>query len=158
MKLLLFDKRYSGIEKSISKSPSPITSSDSTADEEGKGSFSEIIENDNTPSLSVIDDKYLWGIWQCDDEVTLLLNEEDYKLFPEGSLIISPQSWRVIKLGGRPIEFDETGIVNAMSRMEVNVSTLNISTATSNSALVPENQLESAISSLSNTFHCPVHR
>lgn len=116
-------------------------------------------ERDSSEDLpSFNEGKFMWGLWQCDDEITLLLNDEDYKLFPDSSLIVSPQSWRVIKLAGRPIDFDETGIVNAMSSLEANVSTLNISTAKSNCALVPENQLESAITSLSGSFKCPVHR
>jgi hypothetical protein len=133
IRMLLYDQRYSSIEKAVSK----------------KHSLSDAVEKTS---------KFIWGIWQCDEEVTLLLSDDDVNLFPDGSLVVSPQRWKVIKLGGRPIAFDETGIVSAMSRMEVNVSTLNISTATTNCALVPEDQLDSSLVSLSTTFHCAVHK
>lgn len=132
IRMLLYDQRYSSIEKAISK----------------KHSLSDV-ENAS---------KFIWGIWQCDEEVTLLLSDDDVGLFPDGSLVVSPQRWKVIKLSGRPIAFDETGIVSAMSRMEVNVSTLNISTATTNCALVPEDQLESSLTSLSTTFRCAIRK
>lgn len=103
--------------------------------------------------------KFLWGVCQCDDEVTLLLHHDDVKCFTEGSLIISPQHWKIIKLCGRKIAFDETGIVSAMSCMEeINVSTLNLSTAITNCALVPENELDSALNSLAKTFNCPISK
>lgn len=73
-------------------------------------------------------------------------------------LLVSPQRWKVIKLTGRAIEFDETGIVSAMSKVyhhcrhnyyviiiiiefakvESDVPSLNISTANTNCTLVPE--------------------
>jgi len=40
-----------------------------------------------------------------------------YVRFPEGALVLSPQRWRLIKLCGRAIDFDETGIVSAMSKV-----------------------------------------
>jgi hypothetical protein len=42
----------------------------------------------------------MWGLWQVDDEITLLLDENDVDLFPEEIMSISPQRWRVIKLSG----------------------------------------------------------
>lgn len=134
MKLLLFDSRYNNLEKLIESSFTPC----------------------HQQELPV----FFWGIWQCNEEVTFLLYEDDVKLFPEGSLIISPQQWKVIKLGGRNVEFEETGIVSAMSRMDEygqeNVSTLNISTANTNCTLVPEEFLELSLTSLKNTFQCPI--
>lgn len=44
---------------------------------------------------------FMWGLWQCENELTFLLDENDINSFPEGSLIVSPQRWRIIKLGGR---------------------------------------------------------
>lgn len=34
---------------------------------------------------------FMWGVWQCGEEVTLLLDENDVSRFPEGALEISPQ-------------------------------------------------------------------
>jgi hypothetical protein len=79
----------------------------------------------------------MWGMWQSEGEITMLLDESDVEKFPVGALTISPQRWRVIKLGGRAIEFDETGIVSAMSKIDVNIPSLNISTSTTNCTLVP---------------------
>ena len=98
------------------------------------------------------------GLWSCDDELTLLISEEDSKLFPPNSLIISPEKWKIIKLCGRAIEFDETGIVSAMSRVENDIPTLNISTASTNCTLVPEELVDEALLSLSNVLKCPIKR
>ena len=101
--------------------------------------------------------KFLWGIWRCENEVTLLLEESDVDRFPEGSLIVSPQPWRVIKLAGRAIDFDETGVVCAMSQVESDVPTLNISTALTNCTLVPEERLNQTLEELSKALQCPVN-
>ena len=97
---------------------------------------------------------FLWGLFRCDDEWTFLLSEEDISLFPEHSLTISPQCWKIIKLGGRQIHFNETGIVSAMSRMDIDVSAVHISTASTNCTLVPEEDLQPALSCLEKTLKC----
>ena len=102
--------------------------------------------------------KFMFGIWRCENEVTLLLEEDDVDRFPEGSLIVSPQPWKVIKLSGRPIDYDETGVVCAMSQVESDVPTLNISTAITNCTLVPEERLEYTLDHLSKGLQCPVTR
>jgi len=56
----------------------------------------------------------LFGLWQYDDETTILISEEDLKRLPHNSLVISPEKWKIIKLCGRPIGFEETG--NRLSR------------------------------------------
>lgn len=95
---------------------------------------------------------FLWGIWHYDNESTLLLEEEDIDKFPEGSLTVTTQKWRTIKLSGRPIEFDETGVVSSMSKVEKNSPCLNISTATTNCTLVPEELLAETLRGLSETL------
>lgn len=95
-------------------------------------------------------------MWQCGDELTFLLDESDVDSFPESALTVSPQRWRLIKLGGRLIEFDETGIVTAMSNIDPSIPCLNISTATSNCTLVPEELLEQTLDCLSESLKCPV--
>jgi formylmethanofuran:tetrahydromethanopterin formyltransferase len=64
---------------------------------------------------------------------------------------------QVIKLCGRPIAFDETGIVSSMSKIESNIPSLNISTATTNCTLVPDELLESTSASLARALKCKVH-
>jgi hypothetical protein len=109
----------------------------------GHGSEAGGVATDAISALSAASYKskdratFMWGMWQCENEITMLLDESDVEKFPEGSLIISPQRWRVIKLGGRAIEFDETGIVSAMSKIDPNIPSLNISTSTTNCTLVP---------------------
>ena len=78
------------------------------------------------------------------------------KLALTGTLVVSPQPWRVIKLSGRAIDYDETGIVCAMSQVESDVPTLNISTAITNCTLVPEERLEYTLELLSKALQCPV--
>ena len=125
----------------------------------------ELVNRRATPSLdfAMLSDnnertqkKFMWGLWRCENEVTLLLEEADVDRFPEGSLIVSPQSWRVIKLAGRPIDYDETGIVCAMSQIETDVPTLNISTAITNCTLVPNDRLDATLDQLSKALQCPV--
>ena len=99
---------------------------------------------------------YMWGMWQCENELTFLIDESDVDRFPEGSLNVSPQRWRLIKLEGRMIEFDETGVVSAMSKIDPSIPSLNISTATTNYTLVPEELLEQTLDCLSNSLKCPV--
>jgi len=78
----------------------------------------------------------------------LLLDEADLDRFPEGTLDETQQRWRVVKLCGRAIEFDETGIVSAMSKLDNDIPSLNISTSTTNCTLVPEELLEDTIACL----------
>jgi hypothetical protein len=100
---------------------------------------------------------FLWGLWQCENELTFLLDESDADKFPEGALMLSPQRWKLIKLCGRAIDFDETGIVSAMSKIDQDVPSLNISTATTNCTLVPEELLGQTLNCLSQVLHCPYH-
>jgi hypothetical protein len=101
---------------------------------------------------------FMWGLWQCENELTFLLDESDVDSFPEGSLTVSPQRWRLIKLGGRMIEFHETGIVSAMSKIDSSIPSLNISTASTNCTLVPEELLEQTLDCLSEALGCPVRQ
>jgi hypothetical protein len=100
---------------------------------------------------------FMWGLWQCENELTFLLDESDVDKFPEGALMLSPQRWKLIKLCGREIDFDETGIVSAMSKIDQDVPSLNISTATTNCTLVPEELLDQTLNCLSQVLHCPFH-
>jgi hypothetical protein len=100
---------------------------------------------------------FMWGLWQCDSELTLLLEEADVESFPAGSLVVSPQRWKVIKLCGRAIEFDETGIVSAMTTTQIQEGegvSLNISTATTNCTLVPVELLSTTLTSLKAALGC----
>jgi hypothetical protein len=98
----------------------------------------------------------MWGVWQSGEEITFLLEESDILEFPEGALTVSPQHWRVIKLSGRPIDFDETGVVCAMSQLESGMPALNISTAITNCTLVPEELLDQTLENLSATMNIPI--
>lgn len=100
--------------------------------------------------------RFMWGLWNDSREVTLLLEEDEIELFPPNMLITSPQQWRVIKLCGRPIAFDETGVVSAMSKVDAHIPSLNISTAITNCTLVPDELLETTVRKLSATLSCPV--
>ena len=145
---MLFDERYSPLERIVNKglNPSqfkfgngqPVLSS-STSATVGTTDDHDDLSNSATARIASGDRAtFIWGLWQCENELTFLLDESDIDLFPEGALEISPQRWKLIKLCGRAIDFDETGIVSAMSKIDVNVPSLNISTATTNCTLVPE--------------------
>ena len=115
--------------------------------------------NSNSLSMSVssaYSSSFLWSFCQNGDEITLLLDENDIDQFPVGALQISPQHWKVIKLSGRAIEFDETGIVTAMSQIEKGIPALNISTALTNCTLIPEELLCATLESLSNKLNLPI--
>jgi hypothetical protein len=200
-KLLLYDDRYSPLERMISKgiplpkavpSGSPEGSSSSRGLGLGSGeSFSNMtlsqsqsrsrsgsdfvdqspsVENQNQNDEDRCEkvelrkprvngrNTFMWGLWQCENELTFLLDESDVDSFPEGSLTVSPQRWRLIKLGGRMIEFHETGIVSAMSKIDSSIPSLNISTATTNCTLVPEELLEQTLDCLSEALGCPVRQ
>lgn len=147
MNLLLYEDRFNPVERIVAK-----------------GSSSEVMQQELQALENLTKKKkhdmeratFMWGSWQYNDELTFLLEECDLSAFPPDSLIISPQKWRVIKLCGRPIAFDETGVVSAMSRVDVNVPSLNISTAITNCTLVPEELLETTATSLSQALNCPV--
>ena len=177
MKLLLFDPRFSPMERLATRTyndvnglkkgpllplPMPLTPTLPTSPTESVTSplISPLnVEQENygfrSPTGHTNRTSFMWGIWQCGDEITLLLEESDTLLFPEGALQVSPQHWRIIKLSGRAIDFDETGIVSAMSQIESGIPALNISTATTNCTLVPEELLVTTLSALSATMKLP---
>lgn len=150
IRLMLYDNRYSRLEHDISSSLFAAAS----------------LSPHSTDHHQDVRPIFLFGLWQCDEETTILVTEEDVKRFPENSLVMSPEKWKIIKLCGRPIGFDETGIVSSMSRvgegvgsdidMAINIPPLNISTATTNCTLVPEGLLETALDSLSRVLQCPL--
>lgn len=147
---MLYDARFCELERKCSGVEKPGGES-SAVDDQSNSS------NSNSSSPQRL---FMWGLWRyCDgteSELTILLEEEDLGRFPMGSLAISPQRWRVAKLAGRPIAFDETGVVSSMSKIETNVPSLNISTAITNCTLVPEEVLHSTVETLSRVLQCPV--
>ena len=171
IKLMLFDERYSPLERMVNKGLNPSQFkfsnghaglSSSAFATVGTSDDHDDVPSSNPPIATAArvtsGDRatFIWGLWQCENELTFLLDESDIGLFPEGALEISPQRWKLIKLCGRAIDFDETGIVSAMSKIDVNVPSLNISTATTNCTLVPEELLESTLADLSDVLKCPV--
>jgi hypothetical protein len=113
---------------------------------------------------------FMWGVWYFNDEATFLIQENDLSAFPiqdstnnnhsdnnnDDGFVISPQQWKVVKLCGRPIEFNETGVVSAMSQIDTSIPSLNISTASTNCTLVPFDVLSTAVDELSTALNCPV--
>ena len=92
-KLLLYDDRYSLLERKVVQRKSSNPSS--------TASLNDLVEQDLIAAEQPLPKaKFMWGIWRCENEITLLLEEGDVDSFPEGSLIVSPQPWRVIKLAG----------------------------------------------------------
>jgi hypothetical protein len=112
---------------------------------------------------------FMWGVWYFNEEATFLIQENDLSAFPiqdsnsnnnhnndNDGFVISPQQWKVVKLCGRPIEFNETGVVSAMSQIDTSIPSLNISTSSTNCTLVPFDVLSTAVDELSTALNCPV--
>lgn len=111
--------------------------------------------NNRSTDIDTLRAQYMWGLWHHSHEITFLLDEKDVSLFPKDMLVTSPQQWRVIKLCGRPIAFNETGVVSAMSKVDASIPSLNISTVSTNCTLVPEELLETSAQKLSSALGCP---
>ncbi|CAK4526709.1 unnamed protein product [Aphanomyces euteiches] len=90
-----------------------------------------------------------WCYCETAEEISLILDEECLTDFAEDAVIVSPDRWRVIKLCGKTYDFDETGIVAAMSGLNsANTQVLNVSSFGSNVTLVLEDVLEESVASL----------
>ncbi len=120
-KLLLYDARFSPLEKIIQKHETALINRNSSANgvtisanssnsstQQRQGILNRTPTASSSSSTSSTS-SFMWGIWQSGDEITLLLEESDIHQFPLGALQVSPQHWRVIKLSGRTVGFDETG-------------------------------------------------
>ena len=157
--LLLFNKKYCLVERKFgSHLCGKGSSTDGSYDSNFNNSSSSNSNNGGNSSTGgdgdgdsgdISDEMYMWGFWHNDNEVTFLLDENDVEMFPEGALTISQQRWSIVKLVGRPISFDESGIISLMSDLESNISSLNISTTTTNCCLLPQELLDVAIEELS---------
>lgn len=106
--ILLYDERFSVLERECQK-----------IEEMNRKNLDKDKSQNNSSSSSSNSNyhsRFLWGIWQCGEEVTFLLEECDLSLFPVDVLLLSPIQWRVIKLCGPAIEGSECGVVAAMMR------------------------------------------
>uniref|UniRef100_A0A7S2SFK8 CASTOR ACT domain-containing protein n=1 Tax=Mucochytrium quahogii TaxID=96639 RepID=A0A7S2SFK8_9STRA len=92
---------------------------------------------------------YFWAYFSTHEEVSVLMDERDLKNFPEDSLCVCPQRWKAIRLVGKDIPFNQTGVVKRMSSpYEVGIQVLNMSTYCTNVALVDENEVNDAVKKL----------
>jgi len=92
---------------------------------------------------------YLWAYFSTHEEVSLLMDERDLNDFHEDSLVVCPTRWKAIRLIGKEIPFDETGIVRIMSTpYEAGVALLNMSTFSTNVSLVAEDEVQAAVQRL----------
>jgi hypothetical protein len=99
--------------------------------------------------VSALNKDYLWAYFSTNEEISMLLDERDLKDFPEDSLVICPQRWKAIRLVGKAIPFNETGVVKLMSSpYELGIQLLNMSTYMTNVTLVAEHEVETAIQRL----------
>eukprot|EP01034_Spumella_vulgaris_P029521 gene29521-36587_t len=138
MRMLLFDERFSSLERHLTRNSSDLHNNTQQTSNGARH------DNDKQKGCT----SFLWGAWQCDGEVTLLLDESDLPRFPPDSLDLSPQKWRCIKLTGPAIPFSTTGVVSLMNRIGEGIPSLNISTASTNYTLVPEETLGESVRSL----------
>lgn len=154
--MLLYDKRFSPLQRleDTNKIKNSLIDDENVNIFENSRSIEKDLYNDSKNKNSSA--TFMWGMWNYDDELTILMEESDIEKFPSNALILSPQKWRVIKLCGRPIAFDETGIVSSMSKIETSIPSLNISTATTNCTLIPDELLDATLISLSQVLNCEV--
>ncbi|TMW59494.1 hypothetical protein Poli38472_004563 [Pythium oligandrum] len=89
-----------------------------------------------------------WCYCETAEEISLFMNERFLTDFTEDSVIVSPDRWRAIKLGGRTYRFDETGVVAAMSGFNTDQQVLNVSSFGSNVTFVLEDALSESVDTL----------
>jgi hypothetical protein len=179
-KLVLFDSRYSAIAKEFQSSidgkksangngsNKDASASSVTADSGSlfMHSVESVVNSDKSQGLSIEPSlllsepcyQFLFGVWSYSSEVTFLLNEADLDFFPQDMLIISPQKWTSVRLGGRPIDYHECGIVSAMTASQIHTGSvsLNVSTSKTNCTLVPAEILEDTLQLLSVALNCSI--
>mmetsp|Transcript_17242 Transcript_17242/g.33839 ORF Transcript_17242/g.33839 Transcript_17242/m.33839 type:complete len:543 (-) Transcript_17242:410-2038(-) len=98
---------------------------------------------------SMLEHDYLWAYFSTFEEVSLLIDERDLSEFPEDSLVVSGERWKAIRLVGKDIPFDETGIVKIMSSpYDLDIQLLNMSTYGTNVSLVHEEYVEMTVERL----------
>lgn len=66
---------------------------------------------------------------------------------------MSPDRWRAIKLSGRTVGFEETGVVAAMSGFATDTQVLNVSSYGSNVTFVLDHTLEDSIATLCSSLN-----
>ncbi|ETV92716.1 hypothetical protein, variant 2 [Aphanomyces invadans] len=95
-----------------------------------------------------------WCYCETAEEISLILDNECLADFSETAVIVSHDRWRVIKLCGKTYDFEETGIVAAMSALNaVDTQVLNISSFGSNVTLVLEEALDASVASLCESLN-----
>lgn len=93
-----------------------------------------------------------WCYCETAEEVSLIMHERCLSAFSEESIIISPDRWRAIKLGGRSYGFDETGVVAAMSGCSTDTQVLNVSCFASNVTFVLDHMLDESLAVLCDSL------
>ncbi|KAJ0405790.1 hypothetical protein P43SY_003640 [Pythium insidiosum] len=93
-----------------------------------------------------------WCYCETSEEISLILSESFLPDFSDDAVIVSPDRWRAIKLGGRTYRFDETGVVAAMSGFNTDTQVLNVSSFGSNVAFVLEETVDESLATLCETL------
>ncbi|GLE06157.1 hypothetical protein PINS_up015368 [Pythium insidiosum] len=94
-----------------------------------------------------------WCYCETSEEISLIMSEALLSDFADDAVIVSPDRWRAIKLGGRTYRFDETGVVAAMSGFNTDTQVLNVSSFGSNVAFVLEETVDESLATLCETLH-----
>ncbi|XP_023684732.1 cytosolic arginine sensor for mTORC1 subunit 1 [Paramormyrops kingsleyae] len=94
-----------------------------------------------------------------DGYISIVMDTEAQRQFPANLLFTSSSQelWRMVRIGGQPLGFDECGIVAQISQplADSDISAYYISTFSFDHALVPEEDIDSVISLLQQQRHDP---
>ncbi|XP_066544955.1 cytosolic arginine sensor for mTORC1 subunit 1 [Amia ocellicauda] len=93
--------------------------------------------------------------------ISLVMDTETQRQFPSNLLFTSSSGelWRMVRIGGQPLGFDECGIVAQISQplADADISAYYISTFSFDHALVPEEDISSVIDMLQQQRTEPSH-
>uniref|UniRef100_A0A8C5N3Z6 Cytosolic arginine sensor for mTORC1 subunit 1 n=1 Tax=Leptobrachium leishanense TaxID=445787 RepID=A0A8C5N3Z6_9ANUR len=105
---------------------------------------------DNPPGSSPdVDSIHFFALSLIDGYISIVMDAETQKRFPTDLLLTSSSEelWRMVRIGGQPLGFDECGIVAQIAGplADLDISAYYISTFNFDHALVPEEDIDNVI-------------
>ncbi|KAG8455623.1 hypothetical protein GDO86_001722 [Hymenochirus boettgeri] len=114
--------------------------------------YSHAILKDTPTSPQDLGSFHFFAFSLIDGYISIVMDTETQKRFPNDLLLTSSSGelWRMVRIGGQPLGFDECGIVAQIAGplAAADISAYYISTYNFDHALVPEEGIESVISLL----------
>ncbi|KAK6483608.1 cytosolic arginine sensor for mTORC1 subunit 1-like [Huso huso] len=114
--------------------------------------YSNSSVKDEAPPTQGLDCIKFFSFSLIDGYISIVMDTETQRRFPTNLLFTSSSGelWRMVRIGGQPLGFDECGIVAQISQplAEADISAYYISTFSFDHALVPEEDIGSVIAML----------